>query len=254
MKQLPLPSRVRLGVNVDHVATLRQARGTAYPDPVEAALIAEAAGADQITVHLREDRRHIQDHDVFRARKAIRTLLNLEMGATDEMERIALEVAPHIVTLVPERREERTTEGGLDLLKGSDRLRAMIARLAAAQIEVSLFIDPDPAQILASADLGAHAIELHTGDFCLADASTRPHHLQLLHDAAYQAHGLGLRVAAGHGLDLDNVGPVAALPPVGELNIGPSRISRAVFCGLDAAIKAMLHAITLARAATTPSP
>jgi pyridoxine 5-phosphate synthase len=254
MKQLPLPSRVRLGVNVDHVATLRQARGTAYPDPVEAALIAEAAGADQITVHLREDRRHIQDHDVFRARKAIRTLLNLEMGATDEMERIALEVAPHIVTLVPERREERTTEGGLDLLKGSDRLRAMIARLAAAQIEVSLFIDPDPAQIQASADLGAHAIELHTGDFCLADASTRPHHLRLLRDAADQAHGLGLRVAAGHGLDLDNVGPVAALPPVGELNIGHSLISRAVFCGLDAAIKAMLHAITLARAAATPSP
>lgn len=244
---LPLPARVRLGVNVDHVATLRQARGTTYPDPVEAALIAEAAGADQITVHLREDRRHIQDHDVVRARRVIRTLLNLEMGATDEMTQLALSVKPDIVTLVPERREERTTEGGLDVIGGGARLRAVVAALAAAGAEVSLFIDPDPAQVEASVAAGAHAIELHTGDYCLAAPDARAHHLDALTAASAQAHSLGLRVAAGHGLDLDNVGPVAAIPQVGELNIGHSLISRAVFMGLEGAIKAMIAAIEAAR-------
>jgi pyridoxine 5-phosphate synthase len=242
-----MPDRVRLGVNVDHVATLRQARGTTYPDPIEAARIAEAAGADQITIHLREDRRHIQDHDVTRACAAVRTLLNLEMAATSEMEHIALSVRPNIVTLVPERREERTTEGGLDVIHSADRLRPLIARLADAQIEVSLFIDPDPAQVQASADLGAHAIELHTGDYCLATPPDRPPLLAALTDAAHRAHALGLRVAAGHGLDLDNVGPIAAIPPIGELNIGHSLIARAIFSGLSAAIHDMLNAITHAR-------
>lgn len=247
-----MPSRARLGVNVDHVATLRQARGTAYPDPLDAALISEVAGADQITVHLREDRRHIQDHDVYRIRRAIRSLLNLEMAASEEMVKIALDVGPNIVTLVPERREERTTEGGLDVVRGGEILRGFVKTLSQAGIEVSLFVDPDPVQIQASFESGAQAIELHTGDYCLAPEGERAHHLKLLREAAYQAHGLGLRVAAGHGLDAHNIGPVAGILPIGEFNVGHSIVSRAVFVGFEGAVQELLGAIVAGRAVSAP--
>ncbi len=230
----------KLGVNIDHVATLRQARGVDYPDPLDAARAAEAGGADGITVHLREDRRHIQDADVTRLRAALRIPLNLEMAATDEMVGIARRVRPADVCVVPERRAEITTEGGLDVIGHRDALHAVVARLANDGIRVSLFIDPDPAQIDAAAALHAAAVELHTGRYCEPlPADVIAAELHELRRAAEQAHGLGLIVNAGHGLRLDNVAPIAALPHIDVLNIGHSIVARAVFVGMEEAVREM---------------
>ncbi|MFS8866409.1 pyridoxine 5'-phosphate synthase [Synechococcus sp. H55.9] len=235
-----------LGVNIDHIATLRQARRTVEPDPVAAAVIAELAGADGITVHLREDRRHIQDRDVRLLRQTVRTHLNLEMAATDEMVAIALEIKPDYVTLVPERREEITTEGGLDVAGQVARLRDVVGQLQGSGIPVSLFIDPDPVQIAAAAQVGARWVELHTGRYAeAASAARRQVELEHLEKGCQQALQLGLRVNAGHGLTYWNVGPVARIPGMEELNIGHSIISRAVLVGLDRAVREMRQAMGL---------
>ena len=231
---------MRLGVNVDHVATLRQARGVDYPDPVEAALLAQAAGADGITVHLREDRRHIQERDVLELRRRLRVKLNLEMAVSDAMVDLALRVRPDDACFVPERREELTTEGGLDVAAHAARVTAAIGRLAAAGIRVALFIDPEAVQIAASQRAGGHAVELHTGDYANAtDAARGARELVRLGAAATVAASLGLEVHAGHGLALDNVGPVAAIPEVAELNIGHAIVARAVLVGMEAAVREM---------------
>lgn len=234
------PVRIpRLHVNVDHVATLRQARGTRYPDPVEAALASERAGADGITVHLREDRRHIQDRDVRVLRETVTTLLNLEMAATDEMVRFAETIRPDLVTLVPERREERTTEGGLDVVGQRARVAEIKARLDAAGIRLSLFIDPDDAQVEASAALGVDSIELHTGDYCEAAGPARDAELSRLVGAAQRARRAAptMAVAAGHGLTARNLVPlIAAVPEVVELNIGHALVADAVFLGFERAV------------------
>ena len=231
---------MRLGVNVDHVATLRQARGVDYPDPVEAALLAQAAGADGITVHLREDRRHIQERDVLELRRRLRVKLNLEMAVSDAMVDLALRVRPDDACFVPERREELTTEGGLDVAAHAARVTAAIGRLAAAGIRVALFIDPEPVQIAASQRAGGNAVELHTGDYANApDAARGARELVRLGAAATVAASLGLEVHAGHGLTLDNVGPVAAIPEVVELNIGHAIVARAVLVGMEAAVREM---------------
>lgn len=238
--------RVRLHVNVDHVATLRQARGTPYPDPVQAALVCERAGARGITVHLREDRRHIQDRDVEALRASVSTVLNLEMAATDAMVAIAERVRPDVVTLVPERREERTTEGGLDVASQRARLAGVCSRLEAAGIRVSLFIDPDEAQVRASAALGVGSVELHTGDYCDAKDDAREHELTRLAEAAALAARVApeMKVAAGHGLTSANlVALVERVPEVVELNIGHALVSDAVFLGLEAAVARYLAAI-----------
>jgi pyridoxine 5-phosphate synthase len=239
---------ITLHVNIDHVATLRQARGTRYPDPVWAASLCELAGADGITVHLREDRRHIQERDVELLRKTVRGTLNLEMAATSAMVDIARQLRPDIVTLVPERREERTTEGGLDLLGGEQRqIEAAITALAAERIAVSVFIAPESAQLRAAERLKVPCIELHTGAYCDATLSLGHDHLERadaelerLAHAAEEAVGLGLHVAAGHGLDYNNVRAVAAIPGVEELNIGHALVARAVLVGLDRAVRDML--------------
>jgi len=234
-----------LGVNIDHIATLRQARRTVEPDPVAAAMLAELAGADGITVHLREDRRHIQDRDVRLLRQTVRTHLNLEMAATPEMVSISLEIRPDYVTLVPERREEITTEGGLDILAQQQRLQEVVAQLQDAQIPVSLFIDPDPRQIEAAAHTGAALIELHTGRYAEADhEKTRAKELETLAQGCAQAIDQGLRVNAGHGLTYWNVYPVACLPGMEELNIGHTIISRAALVGLERAVREMKQAMT----------
>ena len=231
---------MRLGVNVDHVATLRQARGVDYPDPVEAALVAEAAGADGITVHLREDRRHIQERDVEELRRRLRVKLNLEMAVTDAMVDFALRVQPGDACFVPERREELTTEGGLDVAGHAARVTAAARRLAAAGIRVSLFIDPDPAQVRASRSAGVHAVELHTGDYAnAAGDAERGRQLARLRRAAAEAALLGLEVHAGHGLTVANVRPVAAIAEIVELNIGHSIVARAVLVGMAAAVREM---------------
>lgn len=232
--------RVLLGVNVDHVATIRQQRGTRYPDPVLAASLAELAGADQITVHLREDRRHIQDRDLDVLRRTVQVPLNLEMAATPGMVAIACAVRPDIVTLVPERREERTTEGGLDVASQVARLTDIATQLREAGILVSLFVAASDAQLHAAAEVGAATVELHTGEYCDAHGALhRQTHLDDLRRGAERAHALGLRVAAGHGLDYVNVGPVAALPHVEELNIGHSLVARAVLVGFERAVREM---------------
>ena len=245
---------ITLHINIDHVATLRQARGTRYPDPVWAASLCELAGAAGITVHLREDRRHIQDRDVELLRRTVRGTLNLEMAATPAMLERALSIRPDIVTLVPERREERTTEGGLDLLTPAahtQALEATIAALKAAHIPVSVFIAPDSAQIRAAERLKVPRIELHTGTYCeatLVGGQMHDHEkleqadaeLERLAHAAEEAVGLGLHVAAGHGLDYSNVRAVAAIPGVEELNIGHAIVARAVLVGLDRAVRDML--------------
>ncbi|MCC6999361.1 MAG: pyridoxine 5'-phosphate synthase [Deltaproteobacteria bacterium] len=231
---------MNLHVNIDHVATLRQARGTRYPDPVWAAALCELAGAHGITIHLREDRRHISDRDVRLLRQTVRSKLNLEMAATDEMVGIALEVLPDLVTLVPEKREERTTEGGLDVVTPSDGLRRACQRLGAAGIPVALFVDPTREAVKATHALGAPALELHTGDYCEATAARAAVELDRLAVAAEDAAALGLHVAAGHGLDYPNVRPVALLPGIAELNIGHSIIARAVMVGLEQAVRDML--------------
>jgi pyridoxine 5-phosphate synthase len=239
--------RVRLHVNVDHVATLRQARGTAYPDPIEAAVICERAGAEGITVHLREDRRHIQDRDVELLRPLVKTVMNLEMAATEEMVAIAERVRPDLVTLVPERREERTTEGGLDVVGQRERLQAVKARMDAAGIRTSLFIAPEPEQVRAAAALGVGTIELHTGDYCEArDSAEVERELARLVDAASLARreAASMAIAAGHGLTHRNLVPlVAAVPGLEELNIGYALVSEAVFVGLSGAVERYLQAI-----------
>jgi pyridoxine 5-phosphate synthase len=223
---------LRLGVNVDHVATIRNARGGAHPDPVAAALIAEQAGADGITMHLREDRRHIRDDDIARARATLRIPLNFEMAANDEMVRIAVGVRPHACCLVPERRTEVTTEGGLDAAGQLEALRPKIEALGRANIRVSLFIDPDAHQLEAARTLGAPVVELHTGAY----AHGRPAELDRLRAAATHAASLGLEVHAGHGLDYDNVAAIAAIPELRELNIGHFLIGQAITDGLAATV------------------
>ncbi len=235
----------RLYVNIDHVATLRQARRGAEPDPVEAALLCEAVGVDGITAHLREDRRHIQDADVQALRSTVRTYFNLELACTDEMVAIAVAVRPNQVTLVPERREEVTTEGGLDVVTQAARVERAVAALRAAGIRTSLFIGPDLAAVRMSQKLGAEAIELHTGEF--ANNPDDPAHIAALREASWLAAELGLAVHAGHGLTADNLGPVAAIPEIEELNIGHSIVSRAIFMGLSPAINEVRTAMDIAR-------
>lgn len=232
---------IRLGVNVDHVATLREARGTRYPDPVTAAAMAELAGAHQITIHLREDRRHIQDRDLRILRQTVQTRLNLEMAATDEMLEIALAVRPDSVTLVPEKREEQTTEGGLDVGPAMETLAPICDHLMAADIAVSLFIDPSPEPIEAASRLDVDVVELHTGDFAEAsDDETRETELARLEEAARHAASCSLIVAAGHGLDYVNTPEVAAIDEIEELNIGHAIVARSVFVGFDQAVREML--------------
>lgn len=233
----------KLHVNVDHVATLRQARGVNYPDPIPAASICEMAGAAGITIHLREDRRHIVDRDVDLMRKIVTTVLNLEMAATDEMISIAQTIRPDICTIVPEKREERTTEGGLAVASDVKNMTAAVNELQEAGIRVSLFIDPTKEEIKASKETGAEMIELHTGDFCEAPFSQRDHEFNRIADGAKYAADLGLTVAAGHGLHYHNVANISKLPEIVELNIGHSIISRAVFVGLEQAVRQMLEAM-----------
>jgi pyridoxine 5-phosphate synthase len=235
--------RQRLGVNVDHVATLRNARGGDHPDPLVLAQAAIAAGADGITIHLREDRRHIRDDDLRRIRAEITAPLNLEMAGTDEMVRIALDARPHAACLVPEKRTEVTTEGGLDVAGGFDALRAMVGAMMAAGIRVSMFVDPDPAQLRASAAVGAAVVELHTGAY----AEGREGELDRLREGALLAASLGLEVHAGHGLTYDNVGPVAAIPEVVELNIGHFMMGQALLDGLPAVVRRMRALMDAAR-------
>jgi pyridoxine 5-phosphate synthase len=240
---------IALGVNIDHVATLRQARRGANPDPLHAALLAEQYGADSITLHLREDRRHIQDRDVVAMRAALKTRMNLEMAASDELIDFACGVRPADACLVPERRQEVTTEGGLDVAGQLPRIQEACARLGAAGIRVSLFIDPDAGQVAAAVRAGAPAVELHTGAYAGAGGSARAEALHRLAQAAGQAAAAGLIVNAGHGLDYHNVQPVAALPEVVELNIGHAIIARAVFAGLGPAVAEMKRLMREARAA-----
>jgi pyridoxine 5-phosphate synthase len=243
--------RLRLGVNIDHVATVRNARGSAYPDPIRAAKIAEAAGADGITAHLREDRRHISDADIEGLMEALALPLNFEMAATEEMQAIALRHRPHAVCIVPERREERTTEGGLEVARDENRLAHFIAPLREAGCRVSIFIAADRAQIEAAARIGAAVVELHTGAYCDLHAEgrteERDRELARLTDMAAFAHDLGLEVHAGHGLTYDTVAPIAALPEVVELNIGHFLIGEAIFRGLDPAIREMRRIMDAAR-------
>jgi pyridoxine 5-phosphate synthase len=240
---------VKLSVNVDHVATIREARRIDQPDPVFAASLAELAGADGITIHLRGDRRHIQERDLELMRKTVKTHLNVEMSSTQEMMRIACEVRPDMVTLVPERPDEVTTEGGLNLLHGKDAIKSATNLLTEHGIEVSVFIDPDLDQVKAARDIGAKLIEIHTGRYCEAKKTTdREREYGLIVDAARMASKLRLGVAAGHGLDLKNVKPIAAIEEVRELNIGHSIIGRAILVGLDQAVREMIAAIAEARA------
>jgi pyridoxine 5-phosphate synthase len=234
---------LRLGINIDHVATVRNARGGPHPDPVAAALAVVAAGADGITLHLREDRRHIRDSDLERVMAEVRAPVNLEMAATDEMVRIACAARPHAVCLVPERRQEITTEGGLAVAGHESALRPVVRALANAGIRVSLFIDPDPAQLRAAADIGAAVVELHTGAY----AEARPGELARLTEAAVLTTSLGLECHAGHGLTYDNVAPIAALPQVMELNIGHFLIGQAIFDGLPAVVRHMRALMNAAR-------
>ena len=245
-------NRLRLGVNIDHVATLRNARGGAYPNPLRAALLAEAAGADGITAHLREDRRHIRDADIAELMNGLTRPLNFEMAATAEMHAIALRHRPHAVCIVPERREERTTEGGLDVAGDSARLADFIAPLREADCRVSMFIGHDPRQIEASAEIGAAVVELHTGAYCDLHAegkfAERDAELEGLRQGATLADNLGLEVHAGHGLNFETVAPVAAIPELRELNIGHFLIGEAIFIGLGPAIAEMRRLMEAARA------
>lgn len=242
---------IRLGVNIDHVATVRNARGGAHPDPVAAAHLAVKAGASGITAHLREDRRHIRDEDIARLKAELTVPLNFEMAATDEMVAIALRTRPHAACLVPEKREERTTEGGLDIIGGRAHLEPVIARLKDAGIRVSLFVEADEAVMEAAAALGAPVVELHTGTYCEAvlegHADRIAHELDRLRRAAAHGGKLGLEIHAGHGLTTASVGPVAAIPQIVELNIGHFLIGEAIFMGLEAAIAAMRAAIDAGR-------
>jgi pyridoxine 5-phosphate synthase len=232
-------THLRLGVNIDHVATVRNARGGGDPDPVRAAKLAQAAGADGITAHLREDRRHISDADIDALATALSIPLNLEMAATDEMTEIALRHRPHAACIVPEKREERTTEGGIDAAGLHNRLAPIVGALGQAKIRVSMFIEPARRQLDASRALGAPVVELHTGAYANANGAARAAELARIRDAAAYGVSIGLEVHAGHGLTFDNVGPIAAIPQIAELNIGHFLIGEAIFIGLDASIREM---------------
>ncbi len=238
---------LRLGINVDHVGTVRNARGGTHPDPVRAALLAMEAGADGITIHLREDRRHIIDSDLPRMKAVLKGPINLEMAATEEMRQIALGLKPHAVCLVPEKRTEVTTEGGLDVAGQVERLKPYVGSLAAAGIRVSMFIDADIAQLEASKAVGAAVVELHTGAYAHASGAAREAELARLRSAAAATVALGLECHAGHGLDYENVGPVAALPEVVELNIGHFLMGEALFVGLAESVKEMRRRMDAAR-------
>ncbi|MEL7114615.1 MAG: pyridoxine 5'-phosphate synthase [Pseudomonadota bacterium] len=244
--------KLRLGVNIDHVATVRNARGSAYPDPIRAAEVAEEAGADGITAHLREDRRHISDEDIERLMEHLTLPLNFEMAATEEMQRIALRHKPHAVCIVPEKREERTTEGGLEVAREENRLAHFIAPLAEAGCRVSIFIAADQRQIEAAARIGAAVVELHSGAYCDAfhdgDLETANRELEAMREMSSFAHSLGLEVHVGHGLTYETVKPVAAFPEVMELNIGHFLIGESIFLGLDPAIREMRRLMDEARA------
>ena len=247
MNSVLRPPRLRLGVNIDHVATIRNARGGAHPDPVRAAEIVAAVGGDGITAHLREDRRHIRDEDIARIQAATNLPLNLEMAATEEMLAIALHHRPHAACIVPERREERTTEGGLDAAGQHNRLAPIVARLKDAGIRVSLFIAPEPRQIEAAIRLGAPVVELHTGEYAHAEGEQVAVELKRLADMAALAARNGIEPHAGHGLTYDNVQPVAAIPQIAELNIGHYLIGEAVFVGLETAVRRMRDLMDAAR-------
>ncbi len=251
--QSPL-GRLRLGVNIDHVATVRNARGSDYPDPVRAAKLAEAAGADGITAHLREDRRHIRDADIEALMNSLTVPLNFEMAATDEMQQIALRHVPHAVCIVPEKREERTTEGGLEVARDENRIADFIAPLKDAGCRVSLFIAADEAQVLSASRIGAEVVELHAGAYCdfLSEGRTEAAHeeLERLRAMSQYGHSLGLEVHAGHGITYDSVASIAAFPEVMELNIGHFLIGEAIFSGLDSAIRRMRALMDKARADT----
>lgn len=244
-----MPAPLRLGVNVDHIATVRQARGTPYPDPVEGALLAAACGADSITIHLREDRRHIQDHDLERLLPVCPVPVNLEMAVTPAMVDIGVRAHPKYICLVPERREERTTEGGLDVAGNLAAVREACQRLAAAGSEVSLFIAADPVQLEAARATGAPNLEIHTGGYADAEGEARVAELTRIAAFAQRAAAAGFRVHAGHGLNVANVGPIAAIPEIVELNIGHALIARALFVGLPAAIAELRQAMNRARRA-----
>lgn len=247
MTSFPEPGRLRLGVNIDHVATIRNARGGDHPDPARAAEIVARAGGDGITVHLREDRRHIRDEDLARVQSATGLPLNLEMAATDEMVEIALRHAPHAACIVPEKREERTTEGGLDAAGLHNQLAPIVARLSDAGIRVSLFIAPDPRQIEAAVRLGAPMVEIHTGEYAHATGEDVAVELRRIADMAALAAKNGIEPHAGHGLTYENVQPVAAIPQLAELNIGHYLIGEAIFCGLESSVKRMRDLMDEAR-------
>jgi pyridoxine 5-phosphate synthase len=238
---------IRLGVNVDHVATVRQARRVDVPDPVEAALLAETAGADGITVHLREDRRHIQERDVRILRQRLHTKLNLEMAATPAMLAFAEKIRPDDACFVPEKREELTTEGGLDVVSHRQKIREGTQRLQSLAVRVSLFVDPETAQIEASRDAGAHAVEIHTGAYCNALDLERERQLQAILEASKLAQSLGLEVHGGHGLNYDNVLAIAQIPEMAELNIGHSIIARAIIVGIEQAVREMKDLLSKAK-------
>lgn len=242
---------LRLGVNIDHVATVRNARGSNYPCPVKAAILAQSAGADGITAHLREDRRHISDNDISGLMQKLRIPLNLELAATEEMQEIAIRHKPHAVCIVPERREELTTESGLDVVGHQERIKNFIKPLRDAGCRVSLFVDPDPIQIQCAADVGTQVVELHTGTYCetMYEGGTddRNREIQRLVSGANKASSLGLEVHAGHGLTYDTVKPIAAIPEIVELNIGHFLVSEAIFCGLASAVAEMRRLMEEAR-------
>ena len=239
--------KLELGVNIDHIATLRQARGTAYPDLLEAAFLVKEAGADAITIHLREDRRHIQDADVYQIRKQVNTRLNLELAATDEMIDIACDVHPDDACVVPEKREELTTEGGLDILGQFDRLQKATLKLTENEIRVSLFIEPTIEHIKRVPDIGAPIIELHTGTYANATGDAQKRELDRIIEATEYAKSLGIQVNAGHGLDYSNTTAIAKIPEISELNIGHSIVSRAVFVGISRATRQMIEVMNEAR-------
>jgi pyridoxine 5-phosphate synthase len=244
----PLMNRLRLGVNIDHVATIRNARGGRHPDPVRAARLAAQAGADGITAHLREDRRHISDVDIESLAREVDLPLNLEMAATDEMLEIALKHRPHAACIVPEKREERTTEGGIDAIGQHNRLAPLVRVLGQARIRVSLFIEADVRQLDAAKSLGAPVVELHTGAYCDTTGGEREQHLEAIRKSAAYGASIGLEVHAGHGLAFDTVGPIAEIPEIRELNIGHFLVGEAIFSGLDAAIRRMRALMDEARA------
>ncbi|GAA0410114.1 pyridoxine 5'-phosphate synthase [Cocleimonas flava] len=247
MQDKAIHEELELGVNIDHIATLRQARGTAYPDILEAAFLVEEAGAHAITIHLREDRRHIQDQDVYDIRKQINVRMNLELAATDEMVGIACDVNPEDACIVPEKREELTTEGGLDIIGQFDRIQKCTKTLSEQGIRVSLFIEPDIEQIKRVNDVGAPVIELHTGTYANAQGDAQAREFDRIVEAAEFAHSLGIQVNAGHGLDYSNTTVIAKIPEIRELNIGHSIVSRAVFVGISRATRQMLQIMREAR-------